>query len=179
MAVWFWYFVFYSFLGFLLEVGFARVTRSPKRDRKCFYLLPLCPVYGLGALLILWVTGPVREWPWLAALLAGLAASSAEYLMGLFYQWLGVAFWDYSHLPLNLGGKVCLFFSLAWAILGLAVIDWIHPMLGWVELLPPWLTLPAMALTALDGGYSLLLLRRSRTTDVLMWYRRAPGAAAL
>ena len=49
MARWFWYFMLYSFLGFVLEVLFARAIRNPKRDRKCFYFLPLCPVYGLGA----------------------------------------------------------------------------------------------------------------------------------
>ena len=53
MVRWFWYFVLYSFFGFLLEVAFARATHNPKRDRKCFYFLPLCPVYGFGALLIL------------------------------------------------------------------------------------------------------------------------------
>ena len=53
MAAWFWYFVLYSFLGFLVEVVFARITHNPKRDRKCLYFLPLCPVYGLGVLLML------------------------------------------------------------------------------------------------------------------------------
>ena len=35
VILWFWYFVIYSFLGFLTEVAFARLTRNPKRDRKC------------------------------------------------------------------------------------------------------------------------------------------------
>ena len=47
-----WYFVLYSFLGFLLEVGYARCTGG-RRDRKRTLLLPLCPVYGLGALAVL------------------------------------------------------------------------------------------------------------------------------
>ena len=49
----FWLFIFYSFLGFLLEVGFTALTHGGKRDRKCLLALPLCPVYGLGVLLIL------------------------------------------------------------------------------------------------------------------------------
>ena len=44
MAEWFWYFVLYSFVGFVLEVLFARATGNPKRDRKCHLFLPLCPV---------------------------------------------------------------------------------------------------------------------------------------
>ena len=49
---WLWYFIWYSFLGFLLEVGYARWTGG-RRDRKCLLLLPLCPVYGLGACAVL------------------------------------------------------------------------------------------------------------------------------
>ena len=49
---WIWYFIWYSFLGFLLEVGYARWTGG-RRDRKCLLLLPLCPVYGLGACAVL------------------------------------------------------------------------------------------------------------------------------
>ena len=44
---WFWLVIFYSFGGYLLEKGYAAAVRSPHRVRKCFLLLPLCPVYGL------------------------------------------------------------------------------------------------------------------------------------
>ncbi|MEG1857791.1 MAG: putative ABC transporter permease, partial [Pseudoflavonifractor sp.] len=108
---WFSNFLIYSFLGFLLEVLFARVTRSSKRDRKCRRFLPLCPVYGLGAMLILLLPAQVRGSPWLLFLWGGAAATAAEYLLGLFYERVaGVKFWDYSHLPLNVGGKICLLF---------------------------------------------------------------------
>ena len=45
-----WYFWIYSFLGYLLEKGFAKVTGAKLQGRKCFLLFPLCPVYGLGML---------------------------------------------------------------------------------------------------------------------------------
>ena len=48
-----WYFWIYSFLGWLLELAFAAVSRSPDRRRRCLLLLPLCPVYGLGMLAVL------------------------------------------------------------------------------------------------------------------------------
>ena len=50
--VWFWYFLIYSFLGFLVEVAYVRLVGGVKRDRKCRLVLPICPVYGLGALAI-------------------------------------------------------------------------------------------------------------------------------
>lgn len=127
MAAWFWYFVLYSFLGFLVEVVFARITHNPKRDRKCLYFLPLCPVYGLGVLLMLALPA-ARSNPWLLFLWAALSATGAEYLMDLFYdRVLGVSFWDYSHLPLNLHGRVCLLFSFFWGILGLIAVRLVHP----------------------------------------------------
>ena len=58
MARWLWIFWIYSFLGYGLEKLFAAVTHAPNQGRKCFLLLPLCPVYGLGMLAVLAL--PVR-----------------------------------------------------------------------------------------------------------------------
>lgn len=178
VTAWFWYFIIYSFFGFVLEVLFARVTRNPKRDRKCFYLLPLCPVYGFGGLLILALAPFSGGNPWRIALFSFLAATAAEYLMGLFYEKaLGVAFWDYRHLPLNIGGKVCLLFSLMWCVLGLGLVYGVHPAVAaFAAALPGWLALPAFLLVALDAGYSMALLKREGHTDALMWYRHKSGA---
>ncbi len=172
MAVWFWYFVYYSFLGFVLEVVFARLTRQEKRDRKCFYLLPLCPVYGLGAISILLLPRWAQENALLLILFGGLAATAVEYLMGLFDEKvLGVRFWDYSHLPGNVGSKVCLPFTVAWGLLALLLVRVVHP---WVAALtaatPLWLLPPVAVLVAGDGLRSALLLRRAGTTEVLKWY---------
>ena len=54
---WFWLFLFYSFGGYLLEKAFAYATAAPLQVRKCLLLLPLCPVYGLGMLVLYVVTG--------------------------------------------------------------------------------------------------------------------------
>ena len=91
----FWYFVLYSFLGFLLEVIYARCTGG-RRDRKCLLVLSLCPVYGLGALAVLALPPFVLNRPLLLMALGGAAATAVEYAMALFYEdCLGVSFWDY------------------------------------------------------------------------------------
>ena len=79
MARWLWIFWIYSFLGYGLEKLFAAVTHAPNQGRKCFLLLPLCPVYGLGMLAVLAL--PARGW-WLV-LWGGLAATAVEYA----YHW--------------------------------------------------------------------------------------------
>lgn len=170
----FWYFLFYSFLGFLAEVAFARAVRAAKRDRKCFCVLPLCPVYGLGALLILAPAHRLYPYPVLVAVWSALAATASEYAMGLFYEkLLRVSFWDYSHLPWNIGGRVCPLFSAFWCLLGLLTVYMIQPLAAVaVDALPHWLLPVAGAALAADGAVTIHLLRKTGSTGVLCWYRK-------
>lgn len=180
MREWFWYAVLYSFLGFLLEVAYARAVRAEKQDRKCFYFLPLCPVYGLGALLILTPAPLLAGRPLLLALWSGAAATEAEYAMSLFYEKLfRVSFWDYTALPWNLGGRVCLAFSLCWCGLGLLTVYGVHPLAAaLVARIPEGLTLPCALLLGADALWTAAVLRRSGSTDALIWYARRPRRQA-
>ena len=168
----FWYFVIYSFLGFLLEVVFARLIRAEKRDRKCFVLLPLCPVYGLGALAILMLPEGVRQSGPLLIAFGGLAATCAEYLMSVFYEkMLGVAFWDYSGLRFNLHGRVCPLFSLFWGMLAVLLVHRVHPaVVLWTGKIPAAVTVSTMLLVAADSVYTAVLLRARGNTNCLRWY---------
>ena len=170
---WFWSFTAYSFLGFLLEVAFAAAVGG-RPDRKGLLVLPLCPVYGAGACLVLALTAPVRGEPPAVFLVGGLAATAAEYLAALYHEKaLGVSFWDYSDLPGSLRGRVCLPFSLAWGTLSLGLVYWLHPLLApWLARIPApvgWLTL-ATLLT--DGLFTAALLRTTGDTASLRWYER-------
>lgn len=171
---WLWYFIIYSFCGFLLEVAFARVIGHPKRDRKCFLLLPLCPVYGLGACLILLLAPLVRSPLWVMAA-GGLAATGTELVLGLFYRFvLGVRFWDYAGMRGSLGGLVCPAFSLCWTVLALALVYLVHPGVSLLaERIPPVFAPPVLILLMADALVSCVALRRTGTTEVLRWY--APG----
>ena len=168
---WLWYFIIYSFAGFLLEVAFAWAIRHPKRDRKCLLLLPLCPVYGLGACLILWLA-PLIKSPLWVALAGGLAATGAEFVMGAFYRFaLGVEFWDYSDIPGSLGGLVCPVFSVCWTVLALALVYAVHPLVAALAAgIPAWLAPPALILLGSDALVSCVALRQAGTTEVLRWY---------
>ena len=170
-----WYVLIYSLLGFFLEVAFAWVTGAAKRDRKCHLILPLCPVYGLGAAAILLLPEAVLCRPLLLAPAAMLMATAAEYGMSLFYQYAwGVSFWDYRGLPLNLQGRICLPFSAAWGALALPLVYLIHPVVVQAAaLLPGELLVPVGLAAAADAAVTGRLLRRARDTRALMWYRRA------
>ena len=153
--VWFWYFLIYSFLGFLVEVAYVRLVGGVKRDRKC----PL-----------------VRDSLPLLFPAAALVCTAVEYVTGLFYEKVfRVSFWDYSHLPLNLGGRVCLLFALFWGVLALLVLHVIHPAAAWLAArIPLWAFPPAVLATALDTLLTARLLRRTGDPNSLRWYARLP-----
>ena len=100
-----WYLLCYSLLGFVGEVLYARLTHSAKPDRKCRLFLPLCPVYGIGAVVIALL--PFRS-PISVFLTAAAVATGVEYLCSVFYEkaW-GVTFWNYHDLPGNVNRRVC------------------------------------------------------------------------
>lgn len=160
-------------MGFLLETAFARLTGGPP-DRKGLLVLPLCPVYGSGACLILALPGWVDERPWALYLLGGLAATGAEYLAALYHERaLGVSFWNYDDLPGNLNGRVCLPFSLAWGALALGLVYWLHPLLSpWLARIPPPVGWTALAALLTDGLLTAALLRSTGDTASLRRHSR-------
>lgn len=53
-----------------------------------------------------------------------------EFVFGLIFNiWLGMNIWDYSALPLNIMGQVCLPFTIVWFFLSAVAIvvdDWLR-----------------------------------------------------
>ena len=110
MARWFLYVFFYSLAGCALEKLYARATHSSRQIRKCFLLLPLCPVYGLAMATVLAVAGPADGFLRLA-LVGGLICTGVEYLVHLFLGLQPAARacpgTDLPTLCPDLGGAVC------------------------------------------------------------------------
>lgn len=167
-----WYILFYSFLGYLLEVAYARAVHGSGNGRKCLLLLPLCPVYGVGGVAITTLCTTQSHPLWVMGV-GFVVATAVELLFGLYYKYgLGVAFWDYSQIRWNVGGLVCLPFSLAWAGLALMLVYTVHPFVKiCVSAIPPFFTVPAWIVFAADCLISSIALKREKNTMVLQWYR--------
>ena len=154
-----WFFWIYSFGGYLVERAFAAATQAERRERKCFLLLPLCPVYGLGMLAVLALPESWRQSLWLIP--AGAAAATAvEYAVHWVYEtFLGVEFWDYSHLPGSVGGRVCLPFTLAWGVLAALTVWYVHPLAAALAAaIPAWGTFAFLLLFSVDAVCSARFL---------------------
>ena len=67
-----------------------------------------------------------------------LVGAGYEYLCSWLQEVLfGACFWDYSHLPFNLHGRVCLVFSLLWGVAALVWVRRIYPWLQrWIDRIP-------------------------------------------
>ena len=166
---WFWLVIFYSFGGYLLEKGYAAAVRSPHRVRKCFLLLPLCPVYGLAMLAVLALPPDMTDTFWRLALYGGLTATAVEYVVHLLYEkLLGVMFWDYSATKMDLNRRVCVPFALVWGPLTALTVRYVHP---WVSALarsmPPAVTCAVLLLFVADCFLSARVLRRSGDIDLM------------
>ncbi len=168
MARWLWYFLIYSFLGYCLERVYARCTHSPHQVRKCFLLLPLCPVYGLAMLAcILWL--PALELLPLQMAVGGALCTAAEYLVHWGYdRALSVRFWDYTGLPGNLHGRVCPQFALIWGILSALTLRYLHPGVSDAAAhISPGVSFAAWLVLALDGVFTWQLLRSHHDPELL------------
>ena len=64
------------------------------------------------------------------AVISALIITTFEFITGCIVNlWLGWEVWDYSELPFNLLGQICLYFSILWIPLSMAGIildDWIR-----------------------------------------------------
>ena len=82
---WFWIFFFYSLAGSGLEKLYALVTHARHRVRKCFLLLPLCPVYGLAMAAVLYLAGDTESF-WQLALYGGILCTAVEYAVHFYMK---------------------------------------------------------------------------------------------
>ena len=168
MSQWFVYFLVYSFLGYGMEKLHARLSHSPRQVRKCFLLLPLCPVYGL-AMTSLLALAPERIGILPLIFLGGTVCTGVEYLVHLFYdRVLGVWFWDYRPMKGHIQGRICPQFALIWGVLSTVAVKWVQPAVGLLaERMPVWIVFLLWVVLAADCVFSWALLRRCRDTELL------------
>ena len=129
---------------------------------------PLCPVYGITAVLLSMGLAELRGNYAFLFLGSALGATVAEWIAGHFLEWVtGTRWWDYSKFRWNLDGYICLYASALWGVLGLILVEWGTPLLltffRWVPALPMQIVLCALllllAVDLLATGLSLSGLR--------------------
>jgi len=122
------YFIVYSIVGYIIEVLFGLVTKGVIESRQSFLYGPFCGIYGVGAAFM--VIGLQRFKKNNYTLFAGgfLIGSLIEYVISFIGEWFfHIKWWDYSSMPFNINGRICVWFSLFWGILAIYLMTHIHP----------------------------------------------------
>ena len=126
LAVIFILFWLYSFLGWVMEI-ISVSLRSKKYVNRGFLLGPYCPIYGSGAILLL-ILKDYQNDPLVVFILSIFICSLLEYitsyLMELIFK---VRWWDYSDRFLNINGRICLFNSICFGLLGMFIVCFLNP----------------------------------------------------
>lgn len=131
---WLLFFFIYCFIGWIIESTYVSV-KSFHFVNRGFLRLPLLPLYGSGAIIMLWLSLPVQGNLFLVFLFGMAGASALEYATGYAMERLfKMKYWDYSSKPFNLNGYVCLGTSIAWGFLTLLLTEVIHRPLEWLVL---------------------------------------------
>ena len=158
-------FLVYGFAGWLWESTVCAMLNHGHFANSGFLLGPCCPIYGVGGLacwLLLRGIGDLGE----QFVAAAVVCSVIEYSVGvLLEKTTGARFWDYSHLPLNLHGRICLYWACAFGLGSVVVCRAMEPaILGVLGMLPAWLVITLAVLLvcvlAADAAFSLASWRR-------------------
>ena len=117
----------YSVTGWISEVVYCSVQERRLVNRG-FLHGPLCPVYGFGALLVVFLLEPFSG-SVLVLFLTGMALTTAlEYITAwLLETAFSTRWWDYSELPFNFRGRVCLLNSVLFGLMSLIGVRVLHP----------------------------------------------------
>ena len=128
LSLMFLYFVWYSFLGWCMETCYCSF-KARHFVKRGFLHGPMCPIYGVGVLIMVNFFGPFTGNPVLFYLVAMVTMSAWEYFVGwLLETTTHMKYWDYSKNPFNLKGRICLFVSLWWGVAAYLCIFYLHPL---------------------------------------------------
>ena len=121
------YFIIYSFLGWVMESVFRSIIEK-KIINTGFLRGPFCPIYGIGAIIMLIFLERFQDRPILLFFIAITLLTAWEYIVGVILEKLfNTKYWDYSDHKINFQGRICLTNSICWGFLGVGFVKYIHP----------------------------------------------------
>lgn len=132
-------FVIGAFLGDVVETIFCRLTMGYWMSRSSLVWGDFSVVWGLAISLVTWILYHYREKSDGYLFLMGtLLGGTYEYVCSVFTEIaFGQVFWDYSHMPFNLGGRINLLYCFFWGIAAVLWLKKLYPILsGLIEKIP-------------------------------------------
>ena len=176
-----WFFL-YSFIGWIWETIFC-TAKSRQWANRGFLYGPICPIYGAGGVVIQLLMGLLTSLTgfesasdfsvWQVFLFSFIVCTVLEYVT----HWLLETFfhaywWDYTNMPLNINGRICLPASCAFGLAGVALVYLLMPaMENFAAAVPP-LLVEALSLVLIF----LLSMDITLTISALSGFERSVAA---
>lgn len=164
-----------AFLGDIIETIFCRVTAGVWMSRSSVVYGDFSIVWGLGAVLLTVILYKHRNRSDGYVFLFGTVLGGAyEYVCSVFTELVfGTVFWDYSHLPFNLGGRINLLYSFFWGIAAVVWLKHLYPMLSdLIERIPmrigvvlTWVLVVFMSVNMVVSSLAMYRYNQRHTTD--------------
>ncbi|MDO5564059.1 MAG: putative ABC transporter permease [Eubacteriales bacterium] len=125
----FWLFIICSFMGDIIETIFCYITTGILMSRTSLVWGKFSIVWGIALSGGTWVLYNYREKSDSFLFLFGVILGGAfEYICSIFTELVfGQVFWDYSHIPFNLGGRINLLYCFFWGIASVIWLKKIYP----------------------------------------------------
>lgn len=127
-----WIFIAGCYGGYIVETIWCLIRHGYIESRKSLVLGHLSVAYGMGAVLLTLVLLKLQQssW-WKIFLVAFVTGTVTEYICSLGQEILfGTVAWDYSNVPLNINGRVCLLYSIFWGVLGVFWVKVVIPLMN-------------------------------------------------
>ena len=154
------WFMLFGLFGWVFESTYCSIVERHWCNRG-FLFGPVCPIYGAGAVAAIAVfshvahVGAMPE-AWQVFLVCAVGASAIEWVTSCAMERMfGTVWWDYSDLPLNIKGRVCVPAATLFGLGGLGIVYVALPLVDRaVAVVPPMAfelaSLVLMALLAAD-----------------------------
>lgn len=124
---WLLFFYTYSFLGWVFESCYVSI-RKKRWVNRGFLKGPFLPIYGGGAVMMLFVSYPFKENLILTFFAGAAGATLLELVTGMLLEAIfKVRYWDYSNQKFNYKGHICLSSTIAWGFFTIGMNEVLHP----------------------------------------------------
>ena len=161
-----WVFLISALLGDIIETFWCGLVDGQWMNRSSVLYGPFSFVWGLGAVVLTVTLQRLAEKNDRYVFAAGFVIGGVyEYMCSVFTELVfGTVFWDYSEMPLNIGGRTNVLFCFFWGVLAVAWIKMIYPpMSKGIESLPAltgkiltWVVVFVMACNAVLTSAAML-----------------------
>lgn len=123
-------FMIYSILGWIMEVSLKLIT-DKKFINRGFFIGPYCPIYGTGALLVIYLLSKYLDEPVTLFFMSIVICSFVEYLTSFVLEKLfHTSWWDYSDQKFNINGRICLETMIPFGIGCILVMYLVNPFIN-------------------------------------------------